>query len=184
MKFNKSCYGMNLSEHLSKPFLMSKNQKDAITFQAYSLPKWELFKTCISREFLLMKRNSFVYVFKSLQVRQNIFILFQLVWLFVRKTKVTYLSSSSFLHLSPWLCFWEQGCTRIFSMLTITWELYRFLLSFLLWMGYQRYHWQSQGYRSFTNREICISIQPGHMQFLLPFQRFLSRCWQLQFGHV
>ena len=34
----------------------------------YSVSKWEVFKACASREFLLMRRNSFVYVFKISQV--------------------------------------------------------------------------------------------------------------------
>ncbi|KAE8711890.1 ABC transporter G family member 37 [Hibiscus syriacus] len=34
----------------------------------YSLSKWELFKACSMREFLLMKRNAFLYVFKSVQL--------------------------------------------------------------------------------------------------------------------
>lgn len=42
--------------------------KSAISFNTYSLPKWPLFRACMSREFLLMKRNSFVYVFKSVQL--------------------------------------------------------------------------------------------------------------------
>ncbi|KAJ4903780.1 ABC transporter G family member 33 [Raphanus sativus] len=41
---------------------------DNFSKSAYSLPKWELFRACISREFLLMKRNSFVYLFKTFQL--------------------------------------------------------------------------------------------------------------------
>ncbi|KAL3538335.1 hypothetical protein ACH5RR_001701 [Cinchona calisaya] len=67
-KFRESFYGKKLSEELSSPLLKSKSHKDAMTFTAYSLPKWELFRACIAREFLLMKRNSFVYVFKSVQL--------------------------------------------------------------------------------------------------------------------
>ena len=67
-KFKASSYGKKLSEQLPSPIQKSKGQKDAIPFTAYSLSKWELFKACLSREYLLMKRNSFIYVFKFVQV--------------------------------------------------------------------------------------------------------------------
>ncbi|RZC04317.1 Pleiotropic drug resistance protein 3, partial [Glycine soja] len=44
------------------------HHKNALVFKKYSLTKWELFKACMMREILLMKRNSFVYVFKSTQL--------------------------------------------------------------------------------------------------------------------
>ncbi|KAL3515883.1 hypothetical protein ACH5RR_022785 [Cinchona calisaya] len=67
-KFKESSYGKKLTEQLFSPLVKSKGHKDAMTFTAYSVPKWELFKACISREFLLMKKNSFVYIFKSVQL--------------------------------------------------------------------------------------------------------------------
>ncbi|KAK6119085.1 hypothetical protein DH2020_047171 [Rehmannia glutinosa] len=67
-KFKESPYGKKLSEELSVPFDKSKSHKNAIGFSVYSLSQWTLFKACMSREFLLMKRNSFVYVFKSVQL--------------------------------------------------------------------------------------------------------------------
>ncbi|MFS7986266.1 hypothetical protein Hanom_Chr11g01008301 [Helianthus anomalus] len=41
---------------------------NVVSFHVYSLSNWELFKACMAREILLMKRNSFVYIFKTLQV--------------------------------------------------------------------------------------------------------------------
>ncbi|XP_059652208.1 pleiotropic drug resistance protein 3-like [Cornus florida] len=67
-KFKESPFGKKLDEELSKPFMKSENHKDAISFSMYSLPKWALFRACMSREFLLMRRNSFIYVFKSIQL--------------------------------------------------------------------------------------------------------------------
>ncbi|KAK4491334.1 hypothetical protein RD792_002070 [Penstemon davidsonii] len=67
-KFKESPYGKKLSEELSVPIDKSKGHKNAINFSVYSLPKWTLFKACMSREYLLMKRNSFVYLFKSFQI--------------------------------------------------------------------------------------------------------------------
>ncbi|XP_059648379.1 pleiotropic drug resistance protein 3-like [Cornus florida] len=67
-KFKESSFGKKLDQELSKPLMKSQSQNSAISFHVYSLSKWTLFKACMTREFLLMKRNSFVYVFKSIQV--------------------------------------------------------------------------------------------------------------------
>ncbi|XP_027329792.1 pleiotropic drug resistance protein 3 [Abrus precatorius] len=67
-KFKDCPLGQKLEEELLKPFDKSQNHKDALVFRKYSLTKWELFKACMMREILLMKRNSFVYVFKSTQL--------------------------------------------------------------------------------------------------------------------
>nr|GMD84269.1 pleiotropic drug resistance protein 3 [Ipomoea batatas] len=74
-KFKESPYAKNLFKQLSEPFDKSKSHKNAINSSVYSLPKWTLFRACMSREFLLMKRNSFIYVFKSVQVRLTFFLL-------------------------------------------------------------------------------------------------------------
>ncbi|EEF43177.1 ATP-binding cassette transporter, putative [Ricinus communis] len=67
-KFKESHFGQKLNEELSKPFDRSECHKSALSFKKYSLPKLELFKACTRREFLLMKRNYFVYVFKTAQL--------------------------------------------------------------------------------------------------------------------
>ncbi|XP_060969402.1 pleiotropic drug resistance protein 3 [Cannabis sativa] len=67
-KFKDSYVGRKLNEELSKPYNKSESHKDALSFQKYSLSKWQLLKACARREFLLMKRNSFIYVFKSVQL--------------------------------------------------------------------------------------------------------------------
>ncbi|KAI8531778.1 hypothetical protein RHMOL_Rhmol11G0162100 [Rhododendron molle] len=66
-KFKESTYGKKLDNELSLPFMKSRH-KSAISFSPYSLSKWELFKACMSREYLLMRRNYFLYVFKSTQL--------------------------------------------------------------------------------------------------------------------
>lgn len=58
--------GKKLDEDLSKPF--NKCPKSSLSFNFYSLRKWELLKACTGREWLLMKRNSFVHVSKTAQV--------------------------------------------------------------------------------------------------------------------
>ncbi|KAF3790908.1 Pleiotropic drug resistance protein 3 [Nymphaea thermarum] len=67
-KFKASDHGKSLLEELINPSDRTQSHKDAVTFTIYSLSKWEMLKTCMARELLLMKRNSFVYVFKSVQL--------------------------------------------------------------------------------------------------------------------
>nr|XP_023885614.1 pleiotropic drug resistance protein 3-like isoform X1 [Quercus suber]POE69405.1 pleiotropic drug resistance protein 3 [Quercus suber] len=66
--FKDSHLGHKLDEELSKPFDKSHSHKNALSSRPYSLTKWGLFKACTRREFLLMRRNSFIYVFKSTQL--------------------------------------------------------------------------------------------------------------------
>lgn len=67
-RYKESPYGRKLKEELSMPFDKSKGHKIAISYDMYSLSKWTLFKACMSREFLLMKRNSFIYKFEVFQL--------------------------------------------------------------------------------------------------------------------
>ncbi|XP_027114927.2 pleiotropic drug resistance protein 3 [Coffea arabica] len=81
--FQQSDCGKKLSTLLSAPFESSQNSKDAINLSAYSLPKWTLFRACISRELLLMKRNYSVYVHRTVQL---FLIAFMTMSLFLRRT--------------------------------------------------------------------------------------------------
>jgi hypothetical protein len=60
--------GRKLAEELSVPFDKTKSHPAALTTKEYGLNKTELLKANFSREYLLMKRNSFVYIFKLSQV--------------------------------------------------------------------------------------------------------------------
>ncbi|KAK4837165.1 hypothetical protein QYF36_003319 [Acer negundo] len=60
--------GGKLSDELGTPFDKKKSHPAALTTKNYGVGKKELLKACISRELLLMKRNSFVYVFKLTQL--------------------------------------------------------------------------------------------------------------------
>ncbi|RDX94397.1 Pleiotropic drug resistance protein 1 [Mucuna pruriens] len=60
--------GRSLSEELATEFDKSKSHPASLTTKKYGLGNWELLKACISREYLLMKRNSFVYTFKLCQL--------------------------------------------------------------------------------------------------------------------
>ncbi|KAI3981952.1 hypothetical protein MKX01_018858 [Papaver californicum] len=73
--------GRKLGEELATPFNKSKCHPAALTTEQYGVSKTELLKACASREYLLMKRNSFVYIFKLFQL---IFIGFVTMTLFLR----------------------------------------------------------------------------------------------------
>ncbi|WJX74826.1 transcription factor [Trifolium repens] len=60
--------GRKLAEELSVPFDKTKSHPAALTTKEYGLNKTELLKANFSREYLLMKRNSFVYIFKLSQL--------------------------------------------------------------------------------------------------------------------
>jgi ABC-type multidrug transport system ATPase subunit/ABC-type multidrug transport system permease subunit len=66
--------GLRLTEELSVPYDKSKSHPAALTTSRYGVNKKELFKACFWREWLLMRRNSFVYVFKTSQLTVLAFI--------------------------------------------------------------------------------------------------------------
>ncbi|KAJ4846890.1 hypothetical protein Tsubulata_049959, partial [Turnera subulata] len=64
--FHKFHVGQKLTEEPSIPPTKAETDKKALSFDVYP-SRWELFKACMDREWLLMKRNSFVHVSKSSQ---------------------------------------------------------------------------------------------------------------------
>ncbi|KAI3455370.1 hypothetical protein Pfo_012033 [Paulownia fortunei] len=60
--------GRNLVAELAIPFDKSKSHPAALATEKYGVSKKELLKACASRELLLMKRNSFVYIFRILRL--------------------------------------------------------------------------------------------------------------------
>ncbi|XP_030464472.1 pleiotropic drug resistance protein 1-like [Syzygium oleosum] len=60
--------GRKLGDELSTPFDKNKNHPAALTTKRFGVGMKDLLKACISREYLLMKRNSFVYIFKITQL--------------------------------------------------------------------------------------------------------------------
>lgn len=60
--------GRKLGDQLAMPFDKSRSHPAALTTEKYGVSRKELLRACISRELLLMKRNSFVYVFKMCQL--------------------------------------------------------------------------------------------------------------------
>eukprot|EP00253_Pinus_taeda_P004241 PITA_04241 len=66
--------GQKLAQELSVPYDKVKSHPAALSFSKYGVNKKELFRACFSREWLLMKRNSFVYVFKTCQLTVMAFV--------------------------------------------------------------------------------------------------------------
>ncbi|KAH9714793.1 ABC transporter G family member 40 [Citrus sinensis] len=60
--------GRKLGDELGIPFDKKNSHPAALTTRKYGVGKKELLKACFSREHLLMKRNSFVYIFRLTQV--------------------------------------------------------------------------------------------------------------------
>ncbi|CAI9261240.1 unnamed protein product [Lactuca saligna] len=60
--------GRKLGDALATPYDKSKSHPAALTNEKYGLNRKELLKACTDREILLMKRNSFVYIFKLFQL--------------------------------------------------------------------------------------------------------------------
>ncbi|KAJ4822691.1 hypothetical protein Tsubulata_024895, partial [Turnera subulata] len=68
--FQEFHVGKKLREELSAPSDKSDTKKNALSFDKYS-SRMELFKACMDREWLLIKRDAFVYVSRTLQVSSS-----------------------------------------------------------------------------------------------------------------
>lgn len=72
MKFAKAFksfhVGRAMANELAVPFDKHDSHPAALTTSKYGASKMKLLKAQIAREILLMKRNSFVYIFKAVQV--------------------------------------------------------------------------------------------------------------------
>lgn len=55
-------------DELSEPFDKTTSHKAALATEKYATSKFDLFKAVFNREWLLMKRNSVVTIFKCIQV--------------------------------------------------------------------------------------------------------------------
>ncbi|CAN6452411.1 unnamed protein product [Victoria cruziana] len=66
--FSSFRLGHRVAADLEVPYDRSKSHPAALETRKYGLSSWDLFKACFSREWLLMKRNSFLYIFKTTQI--------------------------------------------------------------------------------------------------------------------
>ena len=60
--------GQQLRKDLEKPYVKSETHPSAISTDGHGVSIIELFRACVEREWLLMKRNSFVYIFTASQL--------------------------------------------------------------------------------------------------------------------
>jgi ABC-type multidrug transport system ATPase subunit len=66
--FKKFHVGERLNQELDVPFVKEKSHPAALVTERYAISNWELFLACFAREKLLMKRNRFIYIFRTIQV--------------------------------------------------------------------------------------------------------------------
>ncbi|KAI3727264.1 hypothetical protein L1987_67076 [Smallanthus sonchifolius] len=66
-RFNQFHVGERLNNELSIPYDKNQSHKAALIFKKYTVPKKELLKASWNKELLMMKRNSFIYIFKTIQ---------------------------------------------------------------------------------------------------------------------
>ncbi|KAL3649675.1 Pleiotropic drug resistance protein 2 [Castilleja foliolosa] len=66
--FSNFHIGQKLINDLAIPYDKTKTHPAALVTENYGISNMELFKACLSREWLLMKRNSFLYIFKTFQI--------------------------------------------------------------------------------------------------------------------
>ncbi|KAJ8551971.1 hypothetical protein K7X08_028414 [Anisodus acutangulus] len=66
--FNSFQIGEQIIIQLTIPYDKFSVHRAALAKKKYGISNWELFKACFSREWLLMKRSSFVYIFKTAQI--------------------------------------------------------------------------------------------------------------------
>nr|Q2PCF1.1 RecName: Full=Pleiotropic drug resistance protein 2; AltName: Full=NpPDR2 [Nicotiana plumbaginifolia]CAH40786.1 PDR-like ABC transporter [Nicotiana plumbaginifolia] len=66
--FNSFQIGEQIIEELTIPYDKYSVHRAALVKNKYGISSWELFKSCFTREWLLMKRSSFLYIFKTTQI--------------------------------------------------------------------------------------------------------------------
>ncbi|KAI7742385.1 hypothetical protein M8C21_015295, partial [Ambrosia artemisiifolia] len=66
--FARSQIGQNLNNSLASPYDISKVHPAALVDKKYGISNFDLLKANLAREWLLMKRNAFLYIFKTSQI--------------------------------------------------------------------------------------------------------------------
>ncbi|KAH9674753.1 ABC transporter G family member 34 [Citrus sinensis] len=66
--FSSFHVGQQLANDLAIPYDKSRTHPAALVKNKYGISNMDLFRACFGREWLLMKRNSFVYIFKTSQI--------------------------------------------------------------------------------------------------------------------
>ncbi|KAL2493151.1 ABC transporter G family member 29 [Abeliophyllum distichum] len=60
--------GQQLENELLVPYDKAKSPRNALVYKTNSIPTMDLLKASINKEWLLIKRNAFVYIFKAVQI--------------------------------------------------------------------------------------------------------------------
>ncbi|KAL8153334.1 hypothetical protein V2J09_011094 [Rumex salicifolius] len=66
--FKRFHVGMMQEHELSVPFDKSQSHQASLVYEKYTVPYKQLIKASFDKEWLLIKRNPFVYVFKTIQI--------------------------------------------------------------------------------------------------------------------
>ncbi|CAL5361309.1 unnamed protein product [Camellia sinensis] len=67
-RFKRFHVGLRLANELSVLYNKAQTHQAALVYKKYTVPKRELLKASFDKEWLLIKRNSFFYVFKTVQI--------------------------------------------------------------------------------------------------------------------
>ncbi|CAI9114209.1 OLC1v1014873C1 [Oldenlandia corymbosa var. corymbosa] len=68
MRYKNFHVGQQIESELSVPYDKARSHKAALVFKKYTVPMRELVKANFDKEWLLIKRNAFIYVFKTIQI--------------------------------------------------------------------------------------------------------------------
>jgi len=66
--------GLQLKKELQRPFPKKRSHRAALAHQWYSMSNWDMFQATFAKEWLLMKRNSFVHLFMFIQLAVMAFV--------------------------------------------------------------------------------------------------------------
>lgn len=66
--FCSSHHNRLIEQERLRPFDPTEDDSSLVSKGHFCISKWEIFKTCFSREMLLMKRNSLAHLFKAVQI--------------------------------------------------------------------------------------------------------------------
>ncbi|KDP36997.1 hypothetical protein JCGZ_06053 [Jatropha curcas] len=115
--------GRKIEHDLSTPFDKTKGHPAALATGKYGAGKMELLKACFSREYLPMKRNSFIYVFKL--SRLPVFykqrdLLFYPAWAYslptwIPKIPITILEVSVWVFITYYVIGFDPNVGRLFK---------------------------------------------------------------------
>ncbi|KAL2940233.1 ABC transporter G family member 42 [Bienertia sinuspersici] len=67
-RFKRFHVGLRQDNELSVPYDKTQSHKAALVYDRYSVPYTELLKASFDKEWMLIKRNPFVYIFKAIQI--------------------------------------------------------------------------------------------------------------------